>query len=274
MKNNKLIRLAGYMILALSLAPSAGAEQRPYITLASTTSTENSGLFEHLLPAFSTDHGIDVRVVAVGTGAALELGRRCDVDVLLVHAKAAEEQFVAEGYGSWRRDVMYNDFLIVGPRTDPAGVGRIGSATAALGAIAEHKAAFLSRGDDSGTHKKEQALWRAAGIDPGHESGTWYREAGSGMGATLNTASAMAAYTLADRGTWLSFTNRGPLTELLAGDPALFNQYGLVPVNPLHCPGVKHELVSVFGDWLLSERGQTLIGSYRLNGEPLFHPNP
>jgi len=241
-----------------------------FITLASTTSTQNSGLFNYLLPKFTDKTGIDVHVVAVGTGQALELGRRGDADVLLVHAPPAEKKFVDNGYGIDRRLVMYNDFVIVGPASDPAGVGKADSAIDAFKRIAAAKAPFASRGDDSGTNKKELQIWKAAGIKP---SGSWYRELGSGMGATLNTAAGMDAYTLTDRGTWISFNNRQNLEILNQGDKILFNQYGSILVNPARHEGLKTDLARVWHNWITSEKGQKVIASYRLKGQQLFFPN-
>ncbi len=255
--------------LALTAGTVPGAAQE-FITVASTTSTENSGLFEYILPLFQKQTGIEVRVVAQGTGQALETARRGDADVVFVHAKPAEEAFVAEGWGVQRFDVMYNDFVVVGPAADPAGIKGATSAPAALAAIAEAEVPFASRGDDSGTHQAEKALWAEAGITP---SGSWYRETGSGMGATLNTAAEMEAYVLTDRGTWISFGNRGDLEILYEGDPGLFNQYGVILVNPEKYPSVKAEAGQAFIDWLLSEEGQAAIASYRIDGQQLFFPN-
>ena len=249
------------------------AEAQPrYITLASTTSTEQSGLFKHLLPVFEKKTGIRVRVVAVGTGQALDMGRRGDADVALVHDKTSEERFVAEGWYVDRRDVMYNDFVVVGPKSDPARAHGADT-VAALKKISEQKAPFASRGDKSGTHAAELRLWQIAGIDPASGKGTWYRETGSGMGPTLNTASAMNAYALADRGTWLSFKNRGNLTILVEGDKRLFNQYGVMLVNPARHPHVKKAEGLAFMDWLVSAEGQKAIADYKINGEQLFFPN-
>ena len=257
------------LLLALVslLGASVAEAQERFITLASTTSTANSGLFEYILPVFTETTGIAVRVVAVGTGAALKLGERGDVDVVLVHARAAEERFVAAGFGLGRRDVMANDFIIVGPAIDPAGIRGMASAPAALARIAERRAPFVSRGDDSGTHKAELRLWDA------RQSGDWYREAGAGMGATLNTARAMDAYTLADRGTWLSFANRGSLVALVEGDPRLVNPYGVILVNPARQPHVKAADGGVFIDWLTGPQGQAAIGAFTINGEALFTPS-
>ena len=251
---------------------SAVAADR-FITVASTTSTENSGLFRHLLPLFQQDTGIEVRVVAVGTGQAIELAQRGDADVLFVHHRPSEEKFVAEGFGVTRFDVMYNDFVVVGPRADPAGVQGMPDVAAALGQVAAKHAIFVSRGDDSGTHKLELSLWKAAGVDVSAASGTWYREAGAGMGATLNTASGLEAYSLTDRGTWISFKNRGNLAILSEGDSRLFNQYGAILVNPKKHPHVKATDSQTFIDWLLSDKGQQAIAAFRVEGEQAFFSN-
>ena len=248
------------------------ADEHRFITVASTTSTEQSGLFKHLLPAFTKDTGIDVHVVAVGTGQALDMGRRCDADVEFVHDKAAEEKFLGEGWGVKRNDVMYNDFVLVGPKSDPAKVKGLGI-DAALKKIAEAKPAFVSRADKSGTWAAEVRAWKHAGIDIEKTKGPWYKESGSGMGPALNTASGMNAYLLADRGTWLSFKNRGELEILVEGDPELFNQYGVMLVNPAKCPHVKKELGQKFVDWVLSAKGQETIKSYQIEGKQLFFPN-
>ena len=263
------------LTLALTVALTVGAaagEEEPFIIVASTTSTKNSGLFDYLLPRFEAKTGIDVRVVAFGTGAALRLARMGDADVLLVHHTPSEEAFVAAGYGLQRHDLMYNDFLLVGPLSDPTGIKDTSDVVAALRHIAAGRANFLSRGDDSGTHKRERALWREAAIAVGEASGTWYREAGAGMGATLNMAAALGAYTLSDRGTWLSFKNRRDLIELSAGDRRLVNQYGVILVNPERHPHTKAKAGARFIAWLLSSEGQQAIGSFRINGEVLFHP--
>ncbi|MDX1540372.1 MAG: substrate-binding domain-containing protein [Geminicoccaceae bacterium] len=260
-------------LLGLMLGTQPGMAEERFITVASTTSTENSGLFDHLLPQFEQAAGIEVRVVAVGTGQALRLGENGDADVLLVHAEPAEEAFVEAGHGVERFDVMYNDFVIVGPADDPAGVRGEDDALEALQAIADAEAPFASRGDDSGTHKKELALWQQAEIDAVSASGSWYRETGSGMGATLNTASGMDAYALTDRATWLAFANKGDLELLVEGDQRLFNQYGVILVNPEKHPHVKAEAGEAFIDWLLSEEGQAAIASFRLEGEQAFFPN-
>ena len=241
-----------------------------FITVASTTSTEQSGLFRHLLPIFEKQTGIQVRVVALGTGQALDLGRRGDADVVFVHAKALEEKFVAEGHGVKRFEVMYNDFILVGPKSDPAGIGGSKDIVVALKRILQSRAAFASRGDNSGTHFAELQLWKAAGIDIAKEKGAWYRDTGSGMGPTLNTASGMDAYALTDRGTWLSFKNRGNLVITVEGDKRLFNQYGVILVNKAH---VKKELGQRFIDWLVSTEGQKAIADYTIDGQQLFFPN-
>ncbi len=266
-------RLYLALLTALFLPLTALAGEGPFIILQSTTSTQNSGLYEAILPRFTEATGIEVRVVAVGTGQALRNARNCDGDVVIVHARAAEEEFVAAGYGLERRDLMYNDFVIVGPGDDPAGVAGAGSAAEALRAIARARAPFASRGDDSGTHKKEMALWAAAGLDPLAASGTWYRETGSGMGATLNTAVGMGAYALSDRATWIAFANKDDFRILFEGDPALFNQYGIIMVNPANCPDVKAGPAQRFIDWMLSPEGQRAIAAYRMGGQQLFHPN-
>jgi len=263
--------LAG-LTLALTMAVNPAAAEDSII-VQSTTSTQNSGLYDHILPMFEDETGIQVNVVAVGTGQALENGRRGDGDVLLVHARPAEEKFVAEGYGVERYDVMYNDFVIVGPADDPAGVKGMDDAPAALAQIAEEEAVFASRGDDSGTHKKEMSLWETAGVDPTEASGTWYRETGSGMGATLNTGVGMDAYVMTDRATWISFGNKGDHEILVEGDPALFNQYGIIMVNPEKHPNVNVEAAQTFIDWVLSEEGQSAIASFEVQGQQLFTPN-
>jgi tungstate transport system substrate-binding protein len=241
-----------------------------FITVASTTSTEQSGLFKHLLPIFEKSTGIQVRVVALGTGQALDMGKRGDADVVFVHARPLEEKFVAEGFGVKRFEVMYNDFVLVGPKSDPAGVGGGKDIVAALSKIAAARAPFASRGDRSGTHFAELQLWQAAGIDPAKGKGDWYRETGAGMGPTLNTASGMNAYALTDRGTWLSFKNRGELVISVQGDKRLFNQYGVILVNKPH---VKKEAGQRFIDWLISSEGQDAIADYRIGGQQLFFPN-
>jgi tungstate transport system substrate-binding protein len=264
--------LAIQIIAASMLGGSALAADRSII-VQSTTSTENSGLFGHLLALFTAKTGITVNVVAVGTGQAIKNAMNGDGDVLLVHAKPDEERFVAEGYGVERFDVMYNDFVVVGPAGDPAGIAGSKDTPAALTKIAEAQATFASRGDNSGTHKKELELWAAAGIDATAASGTWYRETGSGMGATLNTAVGMGAYALTDRGTWISFKNKGGFQILVEGDPSLFNQYGVILVNPKKHPRVKAAEGQAFIDWILSDEGQEAIASFKIDGLPLFFPN-
>jgi len=254
------------------LSPTSLAEDMS-ILLQSTTSTANSGLYDYLLPKFTDKTGIKVNVVAVGTGQAIKNARNGDADVLLVHAKSAEEKFVAEGYGLERFDVMYNDFVIVGPPSDPAGIAGMDDSLAAMTKIADRQAVFASRGDNSGTHKKEMQLWTDAGIHPTEASGGWYRETGSGMGATLNTAVGMDAYTLTDRATWISFKNKGEYRVLVEGDPDLFNQYGIILVNPKKHPDVKVAEGQAFIDWIRGEEGQKAIADYKLDGQQLFFPN-
>ena len=266
------VRAVLSLTLGLLLSGTGRAEER-FIILQSTTSTQNSGLFDAILPRFQAKTGIEVRVVAVGTGQALKNARNGDGDVLLVHAKSDEEAFVAAGWGVKRYDVMYNDFVIVGSADDPADIAGMQEAGAALRKIAQTQAAFISRGDESGTYKKEQALWRIAAVDPLEASGTWYREVGAGMGATLNTAVGMRAYTLTDRGTWLSFRNKADYTILVEGDPQLFNQYGVILVNPAKHPHVKADLGQQFIDWLVGPEGQSLIAGHTIAGQPLFFPN-
>jgi tungstate transport system substrate-binding protein len=261
------------VLLAALLVVPAYAQQK-FITVASTTSTEQSGLFKHILPIFEDKTGIDVRVVAQGTGQALDTGRRGDADVVFVHAKAQEEKFIAEGHGVKRYEVMYNDFVLVGPKkSDPAKADGMQDIVAALKKIRDAKAPFASRGDRSGTHSAELRLWKLAGYDPAKDKPSWYRETGSGMGPTLNTAAGMGAYTLTDRGTWLSFKNRAPLDIVVEGDKRLFNQYGVILVNPAKHPHVKKEMGQVFIDWLISPEGQKSIADYKINGQQLFFPN-
>ena len=259
-------------LLAVGLAgPALAADD--FIVVQSTTSTQNSGLFDHILPMFEDRTGIEVRVVAVGTGQAIRNAENGDGDVLFVHAKPAEERFVAEGHGVERHDVMYNDFVIVGPEDDPAGVAGMTDAVAALETIAEAEAPFASRGDDSGTNKAELRLWAETDVDVDAASGDWYRETGSGMGATLNTGTAMGAYIMTDRATWIAFGNKGDYAIAVEGDPKLFNQYGIILVNPGKHPGVKGDLGQQFVDWVISEEGQAAIGSYTVDGQQLFFPN-
>lgn len=264
--------LLGTLLLAPA-APTGLAADDGFIIVQSTTSTQNSGLFDHILPTFAEKTGIEVRVVAVGTGQALKNARNGDGDVVLVHSKPDEEKFVADGWGVKRHDVMYNDFVIVGPALDPAGISGLKDADRALKKISEAKVAFASRGDDSGTHKAELNLWKKAGIDPTKASGDWYLETGSGMGATLNTAVGKQAYTVTDRATWLSFTNKTNFEILVEGDPTLFNQYGVILVNPKKHPRVKAKQGQAFVDWLTSADGQKAIASFEIDGEQLFFPN-
>ncbi|RTR06577.1 substrate-binding domain-containing protein [Halomonas nitroreducens] len=261
--------LAAIALMGLSM-PAVAQEQAPYITLASTTSTENSGLFDAIIPQFSEASGIEVRVVAVGTGQAFEIARRGDADSLLVHDTAGEERFVADGYASQRADVMYNDFVIIGSAEDPAGIGEAETVEQAFSRIAEAEAPFASRGDDSGTHRAERRLWDAAGIEPG---GEWYRELGSGMGQTLNTAAGMDAYVMSDRATWVAFDNRQNLALLFEGDEALFNQYGSLRLSEEKHPHLKHDLAAEWHDWLLSDQGQQAIADFEVKGQQLFFPN-
>jgi tungstate transport system substrate-binding protein len=262
-------RLFAMVLMAFALAAPAHADD-PYITLASTTSTEQAGLFGHIIPQFREKTGIDVRVVAVGTGQAFAIARAGDADGLLVHDTTGEKKFVAEGYGTERKDVMYNDFVIIGPSSDPAGIANASSAADALTRIATAEAAFTSRGDDSGTHRAEQRLWQSAGITT---EGSWYRELGSGMGPTLNTAAGMNAYVMSDRATWLSFSNPQDLTILFEGDKVLFNQYGSVLISPERHPELKHDLAGQWHQWLLSDEGQAAIAEHKINGQQLFFPN-
>lgn len=259
--------------LVLVVVPScAFAADRSFIVVQSTTSTQNSGLFDFIVPKFRAESGIEVRVVAVGTGQALKNGRNGDGDVVLVHARAAEDRFVSEGYGVERRDVMYNDFIIVGAPADPAGIAGMKDTPAALAKIAGARALFVSRGDNSGTHIKERSLWRAAGINPVGGSGKWYREAGSGMGATLNTAVGMGAYTLTDRATWISFGNRSDFRIVVEGDKRLFNPYGVMLVNPARHPHVNAAGGRAFIRWLTGAEGKAVISAYRVGGIQLFYP--
>jgi tungstate transport system substrate-binding protein len=265
----KRVILATFLI---AVALCAHAQDR-YITVASTTSTEQSGLFGYLLPIYEQQTGVKVRVVALGTGQALDVGRRGDADVVFVHARAAEDKFLAEGQGVRRYPVMYNDFVLIGPKSDPARVGGRDGILLAMKKIEAAQAPFVSRGDRSGTHIAELALWKAATIDIEKSKGGWYRETGQGMGPALNTAAAMNAYILADRGTWLAFKNRGDLAILVEGDKRLLNQYGVMLVNPDKHPAVKKELGQQFIDWLVSPAGQKIIGDYKINGEQLFYPD-
>jgi tungstate transport system substrate-binding protein len=265
-------RLVALLIGVMLAALAASDEPRP-ITVASTTSTQNSGLFENLLPKFTAETGIEVRVVAVGTGQAIRLATNGDADVLLVHHLASERKFVADGLGLARHPVMHNDFVLVGPGDDPAGIRGITEVTTALRRIGDGEHVFVSRGDDSGTHKKELELWRAAAFDPRPASGAWYRESGSGMGTTLNTASAMGGYTLTDRASWVSFGNKAGLQLLVEGDTRMHNPYSVIVVNPERHPHVHAVEAQAFADWLISERGQRVIAAYRVDGQQLFFPD-
>ncbi len=258
-------------LVMLAAAPAVLAQQ--FITVASTTSTEQSGLFKHVLPRFERKSGIKVRIVALGTGQALDLARRGDADVVFVHSKAAEEKFVAEGHGVMRLPVMYNDFVMIGPRRDPARIAGGKDILEALRRIRSSAAPFVSRGDRSGTHLAELELWKMAGVDIARVNARWYRETGQGMGPALNTAAAMGAYVLSDRATWLAFRNRGELAILIEGDKRLFNQYGVILVNPDKHPHVKHVAAQVFIDWIVSAEGQKAISEYKIDGEQLFFPN-
>jgi tungstate transport system substrate-binding protein len=265
------------IILSLALASfaSAAVAQTPerFIVVSSTTSTTDSGLFNHILPLFKTKTGIDVRVVSQGTGQALDTGRRGDADVVFVHAKPQEEKFIADGFGVERKPVMYNDFVLIGPKSDPAGIKGATDIVAALKTIQTKQAPFVSRGDKSGTHAAELSLWKTAGIEGEQLKGAWYREIGQGMGAALNTASALNGYVLSDRATWLNFKNRGELAIVVEGDKRLFNQYGVILVNPAKHTNVKAKDGQAFIDWLISPEGQKAIGDYKINGEVLFFPN-
>jgi tungstate transport system substrate-binding protein len=265
------LALAAFALLALAV-PGSRAEEK-FIIVQSTTSTQNSGLFEHILPLFTKKTGIEVRVVAVGTGQALRNAENGDGDVVLVHSEPDEEKFVAEGWGVKRYPVMYNDFIIVGPADDPAKIAGLKQAPEALKKIAEAEAPFASRADDSGTHKAELKLWEEASIDPKTSSGSWYLETGSGMGATLNTAIGKQAYALTDRGTWLAFANKDDFEVLVEGDNKLFNQYGVLLVNPEKHANVKAKEGQAFIDWLISAEGQTAIAGYKIDGQQLFFPN-
>ena len=250
--------------------PSFGKE---YIILQSTTSTQNSGLYDYILPQFIKNNGIDVRVVAVGTGQAIKNAQNCDGDVLIVHSKDSEENFVRSGFGLYRKNLMYNDFVIIGPENDPAKVKSSGNAFEAFKKIFNERAIFASRGDESGTHKTEIKIWNNLNMSTNDFNGGWYRELGLGMGATLNVAVQMDAYALSDRATWLAFKNKRQHLILFEGDESLFNQYGIIPVNPNKCPSVKTNLSKIFIDWILSMEGQNLISSYKKNGQQLFFPN-
>jgi tungstate transport system substrate-binding protein len=269
-----MFRIFALATACIVLASSTQLQaQDKSIVVASTTSTQDSSLFGHILPMFKAKTGIDVKVVAQGTGQALDTGRRGDADVLFVHAKAQEEKFVAEGFGVKRFEVMYNDFVLVGPKEDPAGLKGGSDVVAGLKRVYEKTAPFVSRGDKSGTHTAELALWKTAELDPAGSKPSWYREIGQGMGAALNTAAAMGAYVLTDRGTWISFKNKDALQIVVEGDKRLFNQYGIMLVNPEKFPSVKKELGQAFIDWIVSPEGQNAIRSYRIQDQQLFFPN-
>jgi tungstate transport system substrate-binding protein len=270
MSRFRSLALAGLFCAIVHGAPASAADRS--IVVASTTSTQDSGLFGYLLPIFTAKTGIEVKVIAQGTGQALDTARRGDADVVFVHAKAQEEKFLAEGFGVKRYEVMYNDFVLIGQNSDPAGVKGKDIATA-LKTIQEKAAPFVSRGDRSGTHEAELVLWKQAGIDIAAAKGAWYREIGQGMGAALNTANAMNAYVLSDRGTWISFKNKGDLAIVVEGDKRLFNQYGVMLVNPEKFPSVKKELGQTFVDWLISGEGQATIAGYKIGGQQLFFPD-
>jgi len=261
------------VLAATALLAGPARSQEKSIVVASTTSTQDSGLFGHILPLFKQKTGIDVKVISQGTGQALDTGRRGDADVVFVHARPQEEKFVADGFGVRRHPVMYNDFILLGPNSDPAGIKGSKNIAFALRTVKDKAAPFVSRGDKSGTHAAELNLWKAAGIDIAQDKGAWYREIGQGMGAALNTASSMNAYVLADRGTWLSFKNRGELQIVVEGDRRLFNQYGVILVSPAKHPHVKQDLGQAFIDWLISAEGQKAIAGYKIDGQQLFFPN-
>lgn len=271
--NRRLFTAIAVVLTFLASSGASASAQEQSIVVASTTSTRDSGLFDHILPLFNARTGIEVRVVAQGTGQALDAGRRGDADVVFVHAREQEEKFVEQGFGVKRFDVMYNDFVLIGPRSDPAGIKGSPDIAVALTSVQSKEAAFVSRGDKSGTHFAELGLWKAAGVDIAAVRGPWYKEIGQGMGAALNTASAMDAYVLSDRATWLAFKNRGELEIVVEGDKRLFNQYGVILVNPARHPNVKAEPGQRFIDWLISPEGQQAIGEYTIDGQQLFFPN-
>ncbi len=273
LKRSTLISVAAVLVTSWTITATSAFAQDKFIVVASTTSTEDSGLFRYLLPLFKAKTGIEVRVVAQGTGQALATARKGDADVVLVHDKVAELKFAQEGFGLDRREVMYNDFVIVGPKADPAKISGSKEVIESLKRIAASQSPFASRGDKSGTHAAELRYWKQAEIDPQTGKGTWYRETGSGMGPTLNTASAMGAYAFTDRGTWLSFKNRDDLGIAVEGDTKLFNQYGIMLVNPARHAHVKKELGQMFIDWMTSSEGQAAIASYKIEGQQLFFPN-
>jgi tungstate transport system substrate-binding protein len=265
--------IAAAALCAIVLAAPPSFAQDKSIVVASTTSTRDSGLFGYLLPKFKDKTGITVKVVAQGTGKALDTGRRCDADVLFVHAKAAEMKFIKDGYGVKRYPVMYNDFVVVGPKSDPAGIKGMKDVKKAFNTLMNKKADFISRGDNSGTNKAELRIWKTAGIDINKSKGPWYKAIGQGMGATLNSASASNAYTLTDRATWIHFKNKGNLVIEVQGDPGLFNQYGVFLVNPKRCPHVKVDLGKRFIDYLIAPEGQEVIANYKVSGRQLFTPD-
>ena len=269
----RISRILPGLIVGLLLCSAPSLAQEKAIVVASTTSTQDSGLFGYILPMFKAKTGIDVKVVAQGTGQALDTARRGDADVVFVHAKAQEEKFVADGFGVKRFDVMYNDFVVIGPKSDPAGIKGGTDVLAAFKAIAAKGSPFVSRGDKSGTHSAELKLWKAAGLDPAATKPGWYREIGQGMGAALNTAGGMGAYVLSDRGTWISFKNKGDLEIVVEGDKRLFNQYGIILVNPAKHAHVKKDLGQQFIDWVVSAEGQNAIRAYKIEGQQLFFPN-
>jgi tungstate transport system substrate-binding protein len=271
MLTRRILIAAGALALLAQSAPALAQDKS--IVVASTTSTQDSGLFGHILPLFKAKTGIDVKVIALGTGQALDTARRGDADVVFVHAKSAEEKFLAEGFGVKRYPVMYNDFVLIGPKSDPAGVKGTKDIVAALNTIKSKAIPFISRGDKSGTHIAEINLWKAAGVDIAADKGPWYKEIGQGMGAALNTAAASNAYVLSDRGTWLAFKNKEDLVISVQGDKRLFNQYGVMLVNPAKHPSVKKDLGQQFIDWLVSAEGQKAIADYKINGEQLFYAN-
>jgi tungstate transport system substrate-binding protein len=266
-------RLAAAILISAAIFTGGPSRAEEAIVLASTTSVENSGLLAHILPEFTKDSGISVRVLAQGTGQALATAARGDADLVLVHDPEAEQKFIAQGHGIDRRQIAWNDFIVVGPRSDPAHIAGSHDAVAALTAITAAGAPFVSRGDKSGTDALEKRLWRAAAIDPAQAGGSWYRDIGGGMGAALNTAAAMSAYTLSDRGTWLSFGNKGDLAVLVEGDAQLLNRYDVILLDPIKHPEAKQEPARRFAGWLVSPKGQAAIGAYEINGEQLFHPS-
>ncbi|MEK9582514.1 MAG: substrate-binding domain-containing protein [Candidatus Puniceispirillum sp.] len=265
--------MVGYITLLTGFFAMAGHAAAPVIIVQSATSIQNSGLYDHLLPLFEAENDIDVRIVAVGTGQALRNAKKCDAELVIVHSKIDEEKFVTDGFGSQRHDLMYNDFILVGPKNDPAQIGTAKTTIEAFQKIAAAKARFASRSDDSGTHKAERRFWQAARTTPTDASGKWYLETGLGMGATLNFAVQADAYALTDRATWLTFKNKTTHMPLFQGDPALFNQYGVVLVSQIHCPTIKAAESRIFANWLLSPKGQTAIATFQHENRPLFFPN-